>query len=61
MIIFTCPKCGADLSPEVLTMMPPITVFRCYKCGYRAEEKSWMAVVRIPYREKEEKDGEKAD
>lgn len=57
MILYTCPNCGADLSPEVLTMMPPITAFRCYKCGYRAEEKSWMAIVRIPYLEKGENRG----
>ena len=57
MIIYTCPKCGADLSPNVLTMMPPTTIFRCNQCGYHAKEKSWMAVVRIRYQEKEENRG----
>ena len=38
-IIETCPKCGHDLSNEVVGTFPPIYCKVCYHCGWRWEEK----------------------
>ena len=48
MIIYTCPRCGADLYSYVVTTIPPITIHSCSKCGWRHEEKHESDIVRIP-------------
>lgn len=35
MIVYTCPKCGADLMSIVLDSYPPVEVTTCSKCGWR--------------------------
>lgn len=47
MIIYTCPKCGADLEEIVLCSYPPQYEKRCPKCGYSYTEKA--DIIRIPY------------
>ena len=46
-IIETCPKCGHDLSNEVVDTFPPIYCKVCYHCGWRWEEK--QEVKRVPF------------
>ena len=48
MIIYTCPKCGADLEELVLCSYPPKYKKRCPKCGYSYTEES-DPIIRIPY------------
>lgn len=51
-LIYTCPKCGADLDEAVLTTYPPkyMKVCKNMKCGWHyIEEPEEDAVVRIPY------------
>ena len=47
-IIETCPKCGHDLSNEVICTLPPIHCKVCYHCGWRWEEKQ-EEVKRVPF------------
>lgn len=49
-IIYTCPKCGADLEELVLTSNPPQHIKRCknLKCDWMFVEKP-QDVIRIPY------------
>lgn len=47
-IIETCPKCGHDLSNEVVDTFPPIYCKVCYHCGWRWEEKQ-EEVKRVPF------------
>lgn len=47
-IIETCPKCGYDLSNEVVGTYPPIYCKVCYHCGWRWEEKQ-EEVKRVPF------------
>ena len=37
MIVETCPRCGTPVIYEVIDIYPPITVVRCYKCGWSYE------------------------
>ena len=46
-IIYTCPKCGADLEEIVLASNPPQHQKRCRSCGWEHTERE--DVVRIPY------------
>ena len=46
-IIYTCPKCGADLEEIVLTSNPPQHQKRCRNCGWTHTERE--DVVRIPF------------
>lgn len=49
-IIYTCPKCGADLEDIVLTSNPPQYMKKCknLKCDWHYVERP-VDVVRIPY------------
>ena len=47
-IVETCPKCGHDLSNEVVDTFPPIHCKVCYHCGWRWEEKQ-EEVKRVPF------------
>lgn len=47
MIIYICPKCGADLRKEVICTFPPIHVMKCTKCDWRHEERE--DVQRVTY------------
>lgn len=53
MIIYTCPRCGADIYSYVVTTFPPIIIRSCSNCGWRYEEKSVFVddIIRIPYPE----------
>ena len=48
MIIFTCPECGGDLEPFVLTSNPPICKMRCRICGWEGSN-DIPETIRIPY------------
>lgn len=47
MIIYTCPKCGKELTDKILTIMPPIYIKECLHCGWKHEERD--KIVRVPY------------
>lgn len=47
-IIYTCPKCGADLRDVMIATNPPINKKECFNCGWSSEEER-EDVVRIPY------------
>ena len=47
-IVYTCPKCGADLRDVILTCNPPIHKKVCSNCGWESTEPK-EDVVRIPY------------
>lgn len=47
-IIYTCPKCGADLYDMALPTNPPIYKKQCLKCGWVSGEKQEES-IRIPY------------
>ena len=47
MIIYTCPKCGADLLSLVLTSYPPLYKKECPNCGWSHTESD--TITRIPY------------
>lgn len=49
MIIYTCPKCGADLFHYTITTFPPIPVYECTKCGWRHEDISNSTITRVPF------------
>ena len=53
MIIYTCPKCGYDLTEEVLTCIPPKRNYRCFSCGWCSsqEQNDKEEVIRIPWDE----------
>lgn len=53
MIIYTCPRCGADLYTYVVTTFPPITINSCSKCGWRYEDKCAATddIIRVPFPE----------
>ena len=63
MLIYTCPRCGADLLTHVVTTLPPIVVYHCPKCGWEKEEKPILPDedIRIPYPENEGADGERKE
>lgn len=46
-IIYTCPKCGADLEELMLASNPPQYQQQCRSCGWKHTEQE--AVVRIPF------------
>ena len=52
-IIETCPKCGHDLVPIMLTTYPPIPKKECFHCGWSWEGQR-EEVVRVPFNENEE-------
>lgn len=37
MIVEICPRCGEPVVYEAIATNPPITVVRCYKCGWSYE------------------------
>lgn len=47
-IIETCPKCGHDLTNEVLCTYPPIPRKVCFNCGWSWEGER-EEVVRVPF------------
>lgn len=47
MIIYTCPKCGADLMFYQIDTYPPIDVASCTRCGL--EHKKTQEIERVPY------------
>ena len=47
MIVYTCPKCGADLCFSVVCTYPPINVTECPKCGWRSEQTE--KIQRMPF------------
>lgn len=51
MIIYTCPRCGCDLTEEVLTCTPPKRTYRCFSCGWCSfdEENVHNEIIRIPW------------
>lgn len=50
MIIYTCPKCGGELTMSVIDTFPPIHVVECHKCGYKDEQIETVSKVEyIPY------------
>lgn len=48
-IIYTCPKCGADLEEIVLTSLPPVYEKRCNNCGYVYREERGQQTIRVPF------------
>lgn len=46
-VVYTCPKCGADLEELVVATYPPQYIKRCRKCGWQSIEQD--EIVRIPY------------
>ena len=51
MIIETCPICGGDLMPYVITTYPPIIAKKCLKCDFRWEEKQ-DEIIRVKFEPK---------
>ncbi len=47
-IIETCPKCGHDLTDEVICTYPPIPRKICHNCGWSWEGKR-EEIVRVPF------------
>ncbi len=47
MIIYTCPKCGADLMFYCIDTYPPIDVASCTHCGWKHEK--MQTIERVPY------------
>jgi len=47
MIIYTCPKCGADLMFYRIDTYPPTDVASCTHCGW--EHEKMQKIERIPY------------
>ena len=50
-VIETCPVCGYDLTPLVLTTNPPVLRKQCINCGFSSNEKE--RYVRVPYKGKQ--------
>ena len=48
MIIETCPICGGDLMPYVITTYPPIAAKKCLKCAFIWEGKQ-DEIIRIKF------------
>lgn len=48
-IIYTCPKCGADVEELVLASNPPQYQKRCRSCGWTYTDTEREGVVRIPF------------
>ena len=46
-IVYTCPRCGADLQQLVLTSFPPQHLTRCNQCGWEHIERE--EVTRVPF------------
>ena len=57
MVIYTCPKCGADLLASVICTYPPIDCMDCPSCGWHWESRP-EPIERVPFSEKEAMDGE---
>ena len=49
--IYTCPKCGHDLSNSIIATNPPIQVYECRNCGWSHEEEEREQNIRIPFPE----------
>lgn len=51
MIIYTCPKCGADLQEYTLTSNPPQSHYNCPLCGwsYTEPNKQPEEIIRISF------------
>lgn len=47
-IIYTCPKCGADLQDLCLTTYPPQYQKKCFSCGW-VSDITREDEIRIPY------------
>ena len=47
-IIYTCPKCGNDLTPVSTASIPPIRSMQCMACGWSSAGER-EEVIRIPY------------
>lgn len=47
-IIETCPKCGHDLTNEVICTYPPIPKKSCWNCGWSWEGER-EEIVRVPF------------
>ena len=57
MVIYTCPECGGDLMPYVITTYPPISACMCLKCGWRWESER-EELRRIPFVPVDKEDGD---
>lgn len=51
-IIYTCPKCGADTDEYMIATYPPIYKRVCTKCDWSYQEKQQPQEIRIPFIEK---------
>ena len=51
MIIYTCPKCGSDLTLCVLHSNPPKEQYSCPNCNWTSVENIQVKTIRIPYNE----------
>ena len=51
-IIYTCPKCGADLRHICITTYPGIDRIECSKCDWYYEQER-QDILRIPFPEKQ--------
>lgn len=47
MIVYTCPKCGADLMFYCIDTYPPINVASCTHCGWRHKKR--QEIEKVPY------------
>lgn len=48
MIVYTCPKCGADLQEVCFPTYPPQYRKECWNCGWKSDTER-EEIVRIPY------------
>lgn len=55
-IIYTCPKCGADLEHMIAATRPPTHVWGCKNCDFRYSKTETWKVTRKTFREKEFED-----
>lgn len=48
-IVYTCPKCGADLQEVMLATNPPMHRKQCMSCGWSYTDTDREDVLRIPF------------
>lgn len=59
MVIYTCPKCGVDLTPVVYATYPPIEGYLCSHCGWASEvHRKNFSIHRVPFPAVKESDFE---
>ncbi len=57
MIQYKCPDCGGLVVVSCITMIPPITVYRCQSCPYRHEIKGKLITITAPSLPKGDQNG----